>query len=731
MVPRMNRSRRPAGRFLVLAALFLVWPAAVLAQDAIGDWHGIMNVGASGLVFTLHVSASDSGYSATMDVPDQGAVGVPVDFAVADGAVTWGFDPAGVSYEGVVDPGFTKIIGTFSQGGQSFDLVFGREELAAPRGSTEWNRERLTKTEAYITMRDGVRLFTSFYVPKDTTHTYPILLMRTPYNSEPGGEDGFSNFVGIFADLVEAGYILAFQDVRGRYMSEGEFVDVRPHNPDKKSPEDIDESSDTWDTIDWLVNNVPLNNGRVGVFGVSYPGFYSTMAIPGAHPALKAVSPQAPVTNWFIGDDFHHNGAFFLMDAFSFYSSFGRPRPEPTRQGNAQFQWPNRDAYDFFLRLGPIRNVEAQFFGDSIKFWSEVMDHPDYDEWWQARDPLPHLTDVTPAVMTVGGLFDAEDSFGPFAVYGAIEAQNPGADNRLLIGPWYHGQWAWDDGASLGNVHWGANTGERYKQMEMEFFNYYLKDVGEMTLAEATIFDSGATEWREFEAWPPPGLQPAALFLQPNGGLAFAPPPPGDSFDEYVADPDNPVPYTEDVHLRRTREYMTDDQRFSARRPDVMVYASEPLEEAVTLAGPVVVDLLVSTTGTDADYVVKLIDVFPDDLEDYPESDKDVPMAGYQMMVRGDILRGRYRDSFEHPEPFTPGEVTRVSFEIPAILHTFKPGHRIMIQVQNSWFPLVDRNPQTFVNIYEAGEEDFQKATHRIFHDATRPSAVRVGILKD
>ncbi|MEK6253933.1 MAG: CocE/NonD family hydrolase, partial [Gemmatimonadales bacterium] len=277
----MTRSRPPAGRFRVLAALVLGWPAAVLAQDATGDWHGIMDVGASGLVLTLHVSASDSGYSATMDVPDQGAVGVPVDFAVADGAVTWGFDPAGVSYEGVVDPGFTKITGTFSQGGQSFDLVFGREELAAPRGSTEWNRERLTKTEAYITMRDGVRLFTSFYVPKDTTHTYPILLMRTPYNSEPGGEDGFSNFVGIFADLVEAGYILAFQDVRGRYMSEGEFVDVRPNNPDKKSPEDIDESSDTWDTIDWLVNNVPLNNGRVGVFGVSYPGFYSTMAIPG------------------------------------------------------------------------------------------------------------------------------------------------------------------------------------------------------------------------------------------------------------------------------------------------------------------------------------------------------------------------------------------------------------------------------------------------------------------
>jgi putative CocE/NonD family hydrolase len=725
------RSASP-GRAVGLGLLAVLLSAAPSgAQDASGDWFGVLDTGPATMRFNLHVTASDDGYTATLDVPEQGADGVPLDpFTVDDGSVVWKFAPAGVEYEGLVDVGFTQIRGTFKQGGQSFPLHFGRTQLAAPVGSAEWSRERLTKTEVMIPMRDGVKLFTSFYVPKDTTRAYPILLQRTPYNSEPGGEDGFNFFVGMSSHFVEEGYILAYQDVRGRYMSEGEFVDIRPYDPDKDSPEEIDESSDTWDTIEWLVNNVPHNNGRVGIFGVSYPGFYSTMSLPDAHEALKAVSPQAPVTNWFLGDDFHHNGAFFLMDAFSFYSSFGRPRPEPTRRGLSGYQFPNQDAYDFYLELGPIRNIEANIFGDSIRFWSEVMDHPDYDAWWQARDPLPHLTDVEPAVMVVGGWFDAEDLYGPLATYAAIERQNPGASNRIMMGPWFHGQWAFDDGDNLGNVHWGSNTSDRYRAAELEFFNYHLKGEGELTLPEAQMFDTGAAEWRTFDAWPPERIEPAALYLGADGGLAFSAPTVSTSFDEYVSDPDRPVPYTEDVHLRRTTEYMTDDQRFASRRPDVMVYESDVLTEAVTLAGPIEVDLWVSTTGTDADYVVKLIDVFPDSLRDYPDNDKDVPMAGYQMLVRGEVLRGRYRNSFEHPEPFVPGEVTRVRFEIPAVLHTFKPGHRMMIQVQNSWFPLVDRNPQKFVNIYEAGPEDFQKATHRIYHDADRPSAIRVGVLK-
>jgi putative CocE/NonD family hydrolase len=580
-------------------------------------------------------------------------------------------------------------------------------------------------------MRDGVRLFTSYYVPKDTTKTYPIIFNRTPYDIEPGGEDRFSPNLSYQTELVEAGYIFAFQDVRGKYMSEGQFVDVRPYIPDKRDSTDIDENSDTWDTIDWLVKHVPHNNGRVGVMGISYPGFYSTMSLPDAHPALKAVSPQAPVTNWFIGDDFHHNGAFFVMDGFTFYSSFGRPRPEPTRQGLPGFTWPNQDNYEFFLELGPVKNTVERYFGDSIAFWSEVMSHPDYGDYWKARDPRPHLTDIKPAVLVVGGWFDAEDLWGALHTYKAIETQNPPTtENRLLMGPWFHGQWAFDEGENLGNVHWGTATSGYYKDVELRFFNYHLKGEGTLDLAEATVFDTGADEWLEFGSWPPRNVAERRLYFHPDGRLSLTAPTDEESYDEYVADPNKPVPYTEDVHLRRTREYMTDDQRFAARRPDVMVYESDVLQDPVTLTGPIVADLFVSTTGTDADYVVKLIDVFPDTLRGYPTNDKSVPRAGYQMLVRGEVLRGRYRNSFERPEPFVLGQVTSVRYELPAVAHTFEPGHRIMVQVQNSWFPLVDRNPQTFVNIYQADDNDFQKAIHRIYHDARHPSSVQVMVLQ-
>lgn len=607
---------------------------------------------------------------------------------------------------------------------------FGRTTLAAPEGSQTWAEGRLTKREVMIPMRDGVRLFTSIYTPKDTSQDYPILLLRTPYNSEPAGEKSYSNRLGNLTHLINAGYTIVYQDVRGRYMSEGKFMDVRPYNPDKKNDQDIDENSDTWDTIDWLVKNVPHNNGRVGVFGISYPGFYSTMSLPEAHPALKAVSPQAPVTNWFIGDDWHHNGAFFLLDAFSFYSTVGAPRPEPTRNNPPSFDWPMRDNYEFFLELGPIKNVREKYFGDRIQFWPELMSHPNYDAFWKARDPRPYLTDIQPAVMIVGGWFDAEDLYGPLRTYEAIEEQSPTTENIIIMGPWYHGQWASGRADNLGNVHWGTNTSTYFKDVELRFFNYYLKDQGELDLAEATMYDTGTTEWREFDTWPPENTVVRELYFQPNEGLSFSAPEVTDSFDEYVADPMKPVPYTEDVHLRRTREYMDDDQRFAARRPDVMVYETEALTEDITLTGPIVADLFVSTTGTDADYVVKLIDVFPHTLDNYPTNDKQVPMPGYQMLVRGEVLRGRFRNSFEIPEPFVPGEVTSVRFEIPDVAHTFKKGHRIMVQVQNSWFPLVDRNPQKFVNIYECDESDFQKATHRIYHDIRRPSHLKVTVLK-
>jgi putative CocE/NonD family hydrolase len=597
----------------------------------------------------------------------------------------------------------------------------------------QYFRDHFEKKELYITMRDGVKLFTSVYSPKNKTQSYPMLMMRTPYSCSPYGPDQYTDRIpDYYTHLMKEGYIFVFQDVRGRYMSEGEYVDVRPFIPNKTGDQ-TDDNSDTYDAIDWLVNNIENNNGRVGIFGISYPGFYSTMSLPEAHPALKAVSPQAPVTDWFIGDDFHHNGAFFLMDAFRFYSAFGRPRPEPTTVGKPSLvKETMEDNYEFFMEIGPIKNVKKQYFGDSIKFWNDLMAHPNMDDFWKARNPRPHLKDVTPAVMTVGGFFDAEDSFGPFGVYRAVEEQNDqDTENRLVMGPWYHGQWARGDGNRMGNVFWGFNSTDYYKHhIELPFFNYYLKEKGDMTLPEASIFLTGENTWNAYEDWPPKGAVEKSLYFHPKGGLSFEVPSGADSFDEYVADPNRPVPYTEDVHMRRTREYMTDDQRFASRRPDVMVYESDVLEEDVTLTGPITADLFVSTTGTDADYVVKLIDVFPDLLPNYTPNEKGVPMGGYQMMVRGDVFRGRFRNSFEKPEPFTPGEVTEVEFTMPDVGHTFKKGHRIMIQVQNSWFPLVDRNPQKFVNIYECDEDDFQKATHRIYHDADRPSQVKVTVLE-
>ena len=610
----------------------------------------------------------------------------------------------------------------FSQSATQASAITANEAMA-------YIAENYAKQETYIAMRDGARLFTAIYSPKDQSASYPILMIRTPYSVAPYGEDQYPERLARYMHLVEAGYIFVMQDVRGKYMSEGEFEDVRPYQPDKKGQE-FDESSDTYDSMDWLVKNVPNNNGNIGIFGISYPGFYATMSIPDAHPALKAVSPQAPVTDWFIGDDFHHNGAFFALDAFSFYYSFGQPRPAPTTQGAPRFEWPVEDSYQFFLEVGPIKNLK-RYMGDSIRFWNQLMAHPNYDEFWQARNPRPHLKGVRPAVMTVGGWFDAEDSFGPLRVFEAIEKQNPATTaNRLVMGPWYHGQWAAGDGERLGNVHWGFNTTEYYKQLEAKFFNYYLKGEGEADIPKATIFVTGSNEWRDFEAWPPENTRAQRLYFQPKGGLSFSLPEVAESFEEYIADPNKPVPYTQDVHLRRTREYMTDDQRFAARRPDVMVYQTPVLDEDITIAGPLTASLYVSTTGTDADYVVKLIDVFPDKMEGYPANEKAVPMGGYQMLVRGEILRGRFRNSFEAPEPFVPGEITPVRFEAPDVAHTFKKGHRIMIQVQNSWFPLVDRNPQKFVDIYNCSEEDFQKATHRIYQDTTRPSHLEVRVLR-
>lgn len=602
-------------------------------------------------------------------------------------------------------------------------ILFCSTNIFAQNQDSIWYQTNFDKEEYYVTMRDGKRLWTTVFSPKDKSQTYPILLMRTPYSCSPYGKGIFPSNPR-YKTLMRAGYIFVQQDVRGRWMSEGEFEDVRPFNPDKKTPQDIDEASDTYDTIDWLLKNTSSNNGRVGILGISYPGFYATMGILSAHPAVKAVSPQAPVTDWFLGDDFHHNGALSLMDGFGFYAGFGQPRPKPTTIGPKDFDFKTDDNYKFYLELGALTNVKKRHFGDSIKFWNDLMAHDSYDAWWKARNPRPHLVGVKPAVLTVGGFFDAEDCFGALRTYEAIEKQNPSStSNRLVMGPWFHGGWERSDGAFLGNVNFGQKTAEFYRnEIQLRFFEYYLKDKNEMKLADASIFETGSNQWKFYDAWPPKNAISNSIYLRENNRLDFIKSTLSKTYDEYVSDPNKPVPYADGVHSHRTREYMTDDQRFASRRPDVLVFQTEMLQEDLNFSGPITADLFVSTSGTDADFIVKVIDVFPDDTPQSPNS--KVEMGGYQMLVRGEIMRGKFRNGFENQVPFKKNKVTNLKYTLPDVAHTFKKGHRLMIQIQSTWFPLMDRNPQQFMNIHNAVDSDFKKATIRIFHDEKHPSKI-------
>ena len=602
-----------------------------------------------------------------------------------------------------------------------------------------WIRDNYTKKEILIPMRDGTKLFTSVYIPNDNSEVHPILMNRTPYSCAPYGEKNYRSFWdNQWKYYMRRNYIIVIQDVRGRWMSEGEFVDVRPFNANKKGTE-FDEASDTYDAIDWLTKNIPNNNNKVGIFGISYPGFYSTIAALSNHPSLVAVSPQAPVTDWFMGDDFHHNGAFFQMDGFSFYSSFGKPRPKPTSVGSPGFQFPTRDAYKFYLEAGTTKEL-ARLIGDGIAFWQEMYKHPNYDDFWKARN-IRNFVDNIPshtATLVVGGLFDAEDCYGAWRTYEAIEKKAKN-NNRIVMGPWYHGQWSRGDGTSMGNIKFGSNTSTYYQnEIEIPFFMHHLEGKANIDdLAEATIFFTGENKWRNFNQWPASNVQMTPMFLHDNGKLSWNKPTTIKSFSEYVSDPMKPVPYTEDVHYNRTTAYMNDDQRFANRRTDVLSYQTDVLTEDVTLAGTVIADLLTSISTTDADFVVKVIDVFPSDFR-YPgdaaqqgrQSAATYPMGDYQMLVRGEIMRGKFRNSFETPVAFTPNKIEKVKFELPDVAHTFQKGHRIMIQIQSSWFPLTDRNPQQFVNIYEADAKDYIKSKIQIWHDGKNASNIILPILK-
>jgi putative CocE/NonD family hydrolase len=557
-------------------------------------------------------------------------------------------------------------------------------------------------------------------------------MRRTPYSCAPYGENTYPDAIGPSREIMEAGYIIVYQDVRGCYLSEGEFDNMTPHIPVKQGTAEIDESSDTYDTIEWLLANLPNHNGRVGLWGISYPGFYAAASMIDAHPALKASSPQAPIADWWY-DDFHHHGAFFLPHAFGFLHTFGQARPEPTTRRNGPlFDFPTPDGYRFYLDMGPLSNANDRYFKHRIAFWDSIVAHPDYDAYWQARNLLPHLNNVAPAVMTVGGWFDAEDLYGALNIYRSIEAKNPGIFNVLVMGPWSHGGWSRGSGEVLGDVPFGSATSEFYRaQIEFPFFQHYLKDEGDGNLPEAYVFETGADRWRTFDAWPPAGTALRALYVQEGGRLDWSAPTTAlEQYDEYVSDPDKPVPHTPQIHLGMNQPYMTDDQRFAARRPDVLTYQTGVLDADVTLAGPVIAELWVSTSGTDSDWVVKLIDVFPGDAPDHEGLRPYEHMGDFQMMVRSEVIRGRFRNSDEHPEPFVPDQPTLVRLPLQDVLHTFQRGHRIMVQVQSTWFPLVDRNPQKYVdNIYLAKEEDFIKATQRIYRSRRHPTRLQVGVL--
>ncbi len=629
----------------------------------------------------------------------------------------------------------------------SSQMAISAQPAPTPSELETYIKENYTKREEMIRMRDGVRLFTAIYEPKNKTRQYPILLNRTPYTVQPYGADKFRSSLGPDELFPREGYIFVYQDVRGRWMSEGEFVNVRP-DIENKTVQDIDESTDTFDTVEWLLKNIANDNGRVGIYGISYPGFYTSAGIIDSHPAIKAASPQAPVSDWFHGDDMHHNGALILAQNYSFFRNFGQPRPVPVNNGDYLKKWTGRDTqdgYDYFLRTGGLKEVADSYeknLGLRINFWDEMMRHPNYDDWWKARNILPKLKNIKAAVMSVGGWFDNENLYGALKTYQHIERQNPGIFNVLVVGPWFHGGWIRSDGDWLGTAYFGAKTGVEYRaKYELPFFNYFLKDKGDISqIKEVNAFDTGANEWKTFADYEPTNGIDTALYLTENGGLSFSMDAlkSKESYAEYVSDPQKPVPYTQKITLNYPRDYMTEDQRFAATRPDVLVFQTEPLTEEVTVAGDIKNSLVVSSSGTDSDFVVKLIDVFPDDYA-FPEGVKPPETSafsvfqpgGYQMLLRGDVMPARFRSSFEKPEALRANEPTKLNFTMPGVLHTFKKGHRIMVQIQSTWFPLVARNPQKFVTNYQqATAADFQKATQRVYFGGANSSAIVLPISK-
>ena len=575
---------------------------------------------------------------------------------------------------------------------------------------------------ADIPMRDGVKLHVEIFRPKGATEPLPFIFSRTPY-----GVGGAKNrLTGSYKALAEEGYIFVMEDIRGRYRSEGTFVMQRPPKPANADAKAIDESTDTNDSIDWMLANIPGNNGRVGMLGVSYDGWTTAMGMLGGHPALRAVSPQASPADMYLGDDFHHNGAFRLSYGFEYAWL-----TEATRE-NSDFDFGRYDTYEWYLNVGPLSNIQTKVLKDKkLPTWSDFVAHPNYDAFWQRQAMRPYLTRVTVPTLNVAGWWDQEDFYGPVTIYRALETHDDKSRNFLVVGPWRHGGWAGGPGQKLGKIDFGSATGEYYRtRIEAPFFAYYLKDKGSLQQPEATVFESGSNRWRTFSAWPPREATTRSLYFHANGRLSFTPPTAseGSSFDSYISDPAHPVPYRprpiEPTYYKKGSGWYTwllEDQRFAQNRPDVLSWETEPLTEDVVVAGDVTAKLFASTTGQDADWVVKLIDVYP---EDYAP---DFKLGGYELMVSNDVFRGRFHRSFERPVPLVPNAVTPFTVDLHTQSYRFLKGHKIMVQVQSTWFPIIDRNPQTWVpNIFLAKASDYRAQTHRIWRTPRQPSRVEI-----
>lgn len=625
---------------------------------------------------------------------------------------------------------FGSVLSSLACGGGPGTL----EEAAETPEATDqaaWVRDNYVKSDYMVPMRDGVRLFTLVYTPRESSKEYPILFYRTPYSIGPYGPDEYRSPLGPSPEFDRDGYIFAFQDVRGKYKSEGEFEVIRPLAPEPKAPEDVDESTDNYDTIEWLLENIPNHNRRVGQWGISYSGWQVVMGMVDAHPALKASSPQASPADMFIGDDWHHNGAFRIMYSFSWLAGNARRRTGPTEERSAQFDYGTPWGYDFFLEAGAASHIDELYFRGDVPAWNDFMEHGTYDAYWKRQNALQHLDNMDHPILNVAGWFDTEDFYGPMSIYQTIEERNSENRSTLAVGPWLHGGWRRMEGDHLGCIEFDSKTSLTFqRQVQFPFFQYYLKDEGDWDGTEAVVFETGANEWKRYDRWPPEETEPTNLYLRGDGKLSFE--SPGErgteASDRYVSDPNHPVPFSAEIRTTLGHLWKVEDQRFASTRSDVLVYESDLLTEDLTIAGPILADLSVSTTGTDSDWVVKLIDVYPGDAPN--SAFCEVPMGGFQMHLAGEIMRGKFRNSFESPEPMVPGEITPIHINLRDRYHTFKAGHRIMVQIQSSWFPAYDRNPQKFVDIYHASPDDYQKATQTIYRSAEFPSHLVLGVMR-